>query len=324
MNRSQYYNYIEEKLNIQAIRIISRGKLNILDLNIHSENLYVYLLNELYDWELENLNALNQNVESIDLIDNINKIFIQVSATKTTNKINSALSKGTISDYKGYTFKFISIAHDADNLREKTFENPHGITFNPKSDIIDKKSILNKILGLNIDKQKKVYELVKKELGREIDIIKLDSNLAVIINILSKQDLSDIDISVEINRFDIDRKMDYNELSETKMIIEDYAIHYAHVNKKYKEFDSQGVNKSFSVLQSIRKTYIQECVNTTNKADYIFLRVIKKVKEKVIRSANYIEIPIDELDLCVNILVVDSFIRCKIFKNPENYNYAPS
>ena len=324
MNRSQYYNYIEEKLNIQAIRIISRGRLNTLDLNIHSENLYVYLLNELYDWGLENLNASTQNVESIDLIDNINKIFIQVSATKTTDKINSSLKKDKISNYKNYTFKFISIAHDADDLRKKIFDNPHNISFNPKNDIIDKKSILNKILGLNIDKQKRVYELVKKELGNEIDIIKLDSNLAVIINILSKQDLSDIGISVKVNSFDIDRKMDYNELNETKMIIEDYAVHYAHVNKKYKEFDLQGVNKSFSVLQSIRKTYIQECVNTTNKADYIFLQVIKKVKEKVIRSANYIEIPIDELDLCVNILVVDSFIRCKIFKNPENYNYAPS
>jgi len=30
----------------------------------------------------------------------------------------------------------------------------------------------------------------------------------------------------------------------------------------------------------------------------------------------------NELELCINILIVDAFIRCKIFENPERYNYA--
>jgi hypothetical protein len=33
-------------------------------------------------------------------------------------------------------------------------------------------------------------------------------------------------------------------------------------------------------------------------------------------------IPQEEMEMCVGILVVDAFIRCKIFKNPNNYNYA--
>ncbi len=32
----------------------------------------------------------------------------------------------------------------------------------------------------------------------------------------------------------------------------------------------------------------------------------------------------DELELGVDIMPVDAFIRCKIFENPENYNYANS
>jgi len=39
-------------------------------------------------------------------------------------------------------------------------------------------------------------------------------------------------------------------------------------------------------------------------------------------SKNYIEIPYEELEFCVGIIVVDAFIRCKIFKNPEGYNYV--
>lgn len=36
MNRSEYFNYIEKKLNILSYRIKNRGKINLLDLNIYS------------------------------------------------------------------------------------------------------------------------------------------------------------------------------------------------------------------------------------------------------------------------------------------------
>ncbi len=47
MNRSIYYNYIEDKLFTLSKRVKSRGKLNILDLHIHLENFYLNLLNKL-------------------------------------------------------------------------------------------------------------------------------------------------------------------------------------------------------------------------------------------------------------------------------------
>lgn len=56
--------------------------------------------------------------------------------------------------------------------------------------------------------------------------------------------------------------------------------------------------------------------------DQLFFEVISKVQEKVLNSSNYSSIPFDELELCVNILVVDAFVRCKIFENPDSYNYA--
>ncbi|WP_158247792.1 SMEK domain-containing protein, partial [Pseudomonas sp. FW215-T2] len=40
MNRQTYCNYVEEQLSQLAYRIEVRSKLNILDLNIHSENFY--------------------------------------------------------------------------------------------------------------------------------------------------------------------------------------------------------------------------------------------------------------------------------------------
>jgi hypothetical protein len=320
MNRSIYFNYIEEKLNSLSTSIQSRGKLNILDLHLHSENFYLHFFNELYGWNLYNLNKKIQNVEAIDLVDDPNKLLIQVSATSTKQKIESTLKKDIIKKYNSYTFKFISISKDADNLRKMKFANPYNITFNPIKDIYDTTSILSDILSLNIDIQKRIYNFIKKELGGELDIVKLDSNLATIIDILSKEDWNIHDPIESINSYEIDRKIKFNNLDVVKDIIDDYKIHHSRVDKKYTEFDKMGKNKSNSVLGTIRNEYIK--AKKTLSDDDLFFYVLEKIKEKVIHSANYKLLPVDELDICINILAVDAFIRCKIFENPEDYNYA--
>jgi len=320
VNRPDYFNVIEERLSLLALRITNRGKLNILDYHGHSENFYQYFLNEVYGWAVINENDNKQNVEAIDLIDHVNKFVIQVSSTASKQKIESSLSKKLIESYKSYTFKFVSIAKDADDLRKDTFKNPHGINFIPSSEIIDIKSILTRIRGMHIDDQKRIYNFVKKELVAEIDPMKLESNLAAVINILSKEDWDKSEPVSEINTFEIDRKISHNNLNAAKSIIEDYMVHYGRLDKIYTEFDSQGSNKSKSVLSTIRQDYLKLISNLTD--DQLFFEVIFKVQDKILNSSNYTSIPIDELELCVNILVVDAFIRCKIFENPNNYNYA--
>ena len=47
MNRSKYFDYIEEKLTVLAIRIEKRGKLNILNLHVHSENFYLQFIKKM-------------------------------------------------------------------------------------------------------------------------------------------------------------------------------------------------------------------------------------------------------------------------------------
>jgi len=44
--------------------------------------------------------------------------------------------------------------------------------------------------------------------------------------------------------------------------------------------------------------------------------VIERVIARIHESANYLSMPREELELCVQVLVVDAFIRCKIFANP--------
>ena len=324
MNRQTYYNYINEKLMVLFYRVKQNGKLNLLDLNVHSENFFAELFNVVFKCSLINMNAIDQNVESIDLIDHNNKIIMQVSSTSSKRKIETTLNKNSLEQYckLGYRIQFIFIVDTAKNLIGKTYKNPFNIRFDSEEDIFDLNSIIKKIANMEIDDQKLVYDFIKKELGEEPDIVKVDSNLATIINILAEEDFSDIDNSIDHKKFNIDKKIEYNNLQTVKEIIYDYKIFYSKIDEKYKEFDKQGKNKSFSVFQTIRKEYIQLITNSEYTEDQLFLIIMEKLMTLIQNSKNYLEIPYEELEMCVGMVVVDAFIRCKIFKNPEGYNHV--
>lgn len=323
MNRTMYFPYIRNKLVALATEIELGGKLNVLDLHAHSESFYLHLLNELFNWKLENINKIKHNVEAIDLISHSpEKIVIQVSATCTKNKIESALGKNIIKDHSTYCFKFVSISKDASKLRENKYLNPHGIVFDPVVDIYDINSLLSCVLSLKVEHQKKIYELIKSELGSEIDSERLDSNLSAIINLLSEENLDEIDKTSTVDSFEIDRKIAFNNLDTAKLIINDYNIYHSKLDKIYSEFDTFGVNKSSTVLATIRREYAKNL--NIKKDDELFYLILDNIQEKIIKSTNFIKIPLDLLEVCVNILVVDAFIRCKIFENPKNYKYVTS
>ena len=317
MNRTRYYNYIEEKLNFLAYRIEKRGKINLLDLNIHSETFFAELFNILYDYNLVNLNCIKQNAEGIDLVDTKNKIIIQVSATCTKEKIENSLNKGIYLFYKDYNFKFISISKEVSNkLRITEFENPYNLIFDSQKDILDSTTLLRYILNLEIDKQKILFEFIKKELGEEISTIKVDSNLATIINILAEEDLDFKNTEINTTVFVIEEKINYNNLNGVRELIDDYKIFSVKLNQKYTEFDRGGRNKSTSILQIIRKQYVK-LKNEKKNSEEIFYGVVENIMKIIEESANYKKLPFEELEMCVDILVVDAFMRCKIFENPE-------
>ena len=317
MNRTRYYNYIEEKLNFLAYRIEKRGKINLLDLNIHSETFFAELFNILYDYNLVNLNFIKQNSEGIDLVDTRNKIIIQVSATCTKEKIENSLNKGIYLFYKDYNFKFISISKEVSNkLRITEFENPYNLIFDSQKDILDSTTLLRYILNLEIDKQKILFEFIKKELGEEISTVKVDSNLAEIIDVLAKEDLDLKSAKINTTVFVIEEKINYNNLNGVKELIDDYKIFSVKLDQKYTEFDREGINRSTSILQIIRRQYIK-LKNEKKDSEEIFYGVVENIIKIIEESANYKKLPFEELEMCVDILVVDAFMRCKIFENPK-------
>lgn len=303
------------------MRIEIRGGLNILDLHIHSEDFYPRLLNLIFGWGLANINATVQNVAGIDLIDVKGRIVAQVSATGTKQKINAALAK-ELAAYTGHAFKFICITKAAPQLRSHTYENPHALAFAPATDIHDCQSLLATIKTLPIDKIEAVCDFLRKEIKVEADPAKVESNLAAIVKSINEHDWKAATGVIETIPFEIEGKIGFNQLDKARVLIDDYKLHHHRLAKIYAEYDRQGRNKSLSILDAIRADFLG--LDATLTADEKFFRTIGLARERIRRSLNAPDIAEEELELAVGILIVDAFIRCKIFKNPATASHAHS
>lgn len=325
MNRQMYFNYIAEKIEILAWRIKTGGKLNLLDLNIHSETFFRDFLNILYNYNLQPSNVGKANYEAIDLIDEETKLVVQVTSTATTTKINSTLEKKKTKELAelDYNMKFLFIADDAKKLRDKTYINGYKIKFNPSIDILDKVTILESVSQLPIDKLTIVYDSMQKEFGERPSIVKLSSNLAAIVNYLAKENLDNVSNNIQLNDYGIEEKIDFNDLSEIKeSTFDEYKVYYGILDRIYEEFIREGTNKTVSVFRKITSFYEKEMVVKDLSSVEKFFNIIGKVEEYVMKSDLLNNIPEEEIDMCVRIIVVDAFIRCKIFRNPRGYTHV--
>jgi len=166
MQRKEYYDGIEMRLNWLVERTNSRAKQNILDLNIHAETFFEKLLNIIYDLCLENLNKVSKNAKGVDLIDRNNKIAFQVTSTATPTKINNSIKK-LGKDYQGYTLKFMFIGNGIHSkLSKKSYNDNSYVNFDPANDILDVTTLLSEIIHTNdIHKIEKIYTLCESEIS---------------------------------------------------------------------------------------------------------------------------------------------------------------
>ena len=326
VDRQKYYNYISEKIEVLSNRIKSNGKLNLLDLNIHSETFYRDLLNIVYNYKLQPSNVGKANAEAIDLIDEEQKIVVQVSSTVSPRKINTTLSKVKIKELSehDYKIKFIFIADEAKSLRGKSYINNYNINFDSTNDILDKVTICEKISQLSIDKLTAVYDFIQKEFGEQPTTLKLSSNLAIIVNFLSKENLHEVSNKIQLNDYGIEEKIIFNELNDIKeSTFDEYKIYYGILDRIYEEFIREGTNKTLSVFRKITSFYEKEIPNRELTNVEKFFNIIGKVQDYVCENEVISLIAAEEeIDMCIRIIVVDAFIRCKIFKNPRGYSHV--
>jgi hypothetical protein len=103
-DRKIAFDNISRVLAITKLDIEHHQAINDLSLNIHGENYFRDVFNYVYDRNFENANFGCSNAEYIDLIDFENKEIIQITTTRTKEKILHSLKALTKPEYKEYKF----------------------------------------------------------------------------------------------------------------------------------------------------------------------------------------------------------------------------
>lgn len=312
LQKETYIRDILDRLSGFAYNVELRGLLNLLDLHVISEDFYVGLLNLVCGWNLRNANSLQQNAPGIDLVDDSNHILVQVTASCTKRKIDHSLEE--ISEkYTGYHFYFAPIVLDAKKQRKYEYAPLHDVVFNPKTDILDIHFIVDRIKGMtDIEKVGTIAMYVRNNIRHDTpSSVQLMSGLNDIICLLAKDSLNESEFDTA--DFEIEAKISFNKLSMyAKDIIDQYKIYYVNVQDIYKEYARQGKTKSMAVLQKLHKIYIS--LKPQASGDALFMAMEKEIIKQIDHSNS--KLTEEQLEMCVDILMVHAFVECKIFEKP--------
>lgn len=319
MNRNIYVTKIKTLIDILKVEIKDSGKLNLLDINVHVEDFFRDLLNLIYGWQLQNMNQRNLNAAGGDLWYDDDKIVIQVSSTTTKDKIQSSIDKLSAEQFAGYRFKFLRIDGDVIKLRKESYNTHNDIVFNPSEDIIDISTLLKDITHLDIDCLRRVYELCGKEIV-PLDTPKVtETDLAIVVKALATNVKDWLKERRPIG-FDIEKKIDFNHLEGKRRLINDYKLYIGKLNAVYGEFVDNATDYSFIILQTLSDMYSDYLGQFESNA--LFDKIVDNARELALKSKSAKDIPVDRVNVCINVIVVDAFIRCRIFEDPEGYSYV--
>ena len=315
MKRNELLSKISDMLLLIGRSIEQLGSMNLNNDAVLAENTFKDLLNVIYKASFVNANSIKHNMPGIDLIDWDRKILVQISKECTRSKIQESLDKIPKDYIDGYSFWFLSISKPAKRLRGLKYNAPVGIKFAVDTDAIkDSESLLSDMQGLGVEE----LENILKILNSEFSLLSLEerktSGLAIVIQYLSQEPYSYDD---EINSipFEIDQKIKLNNLKELYDDFLNFVSNRDIVQKVYDTYDLEGKNKSLAVLHAIRKVYLE--LSEKESGLPLFRSISRQLYKKVADCPELKTFHREEIELYIDIIMYDAFIKCKIFKRPE-------
>lgn len=155
------------------VQIKRAAAMSRTDLNKAAETILIPLLNEVYGWNLENINYAenDNNYPGIDLADEAAGISIQVTATPDLKKIKHTLEQFTKhNQYLKYKRLIIYILKEKQNSYSKTAIQgivQNKFSFDSQKDIWDDRNILKEVSNFPIDRALRVQEILEAYFGED-------------------------------------------------------------------------------------------------------------------------------------------------------------
>lgn len=207
------------KLSLIRVNAELLNSLHLFDINIFAENFFNNLFSIVRNATYENLNLYNFNTKTIDIVDNINKITIQITSENNNKKITDTFKKFKETEYykNGYQIQIFVILEKKKNSAndyvfyiEDLIKEIYKLPYSHKNKINE---FLNESINLSIsyainDKTdfnnpkrtynlKKIFEVLNFNYNVQEDI----SNLEVINKYINRLCLVDYKTRCYFNKF---------------------------------------------------------------------------------------------------------------------------
>jgi len=309
--------YIRDRLSFIESKVKNDTKQKLYDINKTAEDIFMYLLNDVYGWQLVNANDIKPNFPAIDLIDTTNEIVIQVTSSMDDAKVVSTIEKfakfaddsykdGAYKQYADYDLKMFYIKEKPDKFSKSTqtkIEN-QGMSADDFLGIED----INTEVSANPDIAHNIFRLLCKLFHDKV----CDFDISLKVSKLLDKELTDIEIKSLLDAYrktvkyrmngyltytisyhiKIDEHESYLKSLFWKLILEDTFKTF---------FLDMKVNQVNSILFKMRCIYVEEHSVYCQKNNIYLssLPIYSKgiMLDKLILSDAYIE----NLGACINL-----------------------
>lgn len=149
VKRSGSLHKIAEKLSLIENYVIFVNKLGHYDINRDFEYFFIFILNQVYNYNLVNMNDIQSNYPAIDLGDINSRVCIQVTSENTNSKYKATLEKFLENDLDRFYDKIVFLLISNKPKCSITSKNL-------KTEVIDMRDLFNDISKLS---DEKIYSL---------------------------------------------------------------------------------------------------------------------------------------------------------------------
>lgn len=130
-----------------------------------------------------------------------------------------------------------------------------------------------------------------------------------------------LDTSFDTLPADIEKKIEFNQLSGWDEQVRFYAPYCRHLNRIYQEFDGQGRIVSTKVLQWLNKQYL--LLKDQYQGDALFTQIYQ-LANQTIENDPAMQTPdqagkiyLEDISFNLTIVLVDAFMKCFIMNKPR-------
>lgn len=311
--RERYCIDIENALTGLRERLEIRAAGNLTDMHIYAESIITSVLNPTFDLNLKNANTISPNAPGIDLVDDQRETIIQVSTDSSRDKIQSSLNKRKLAEYSGYHLMFVFLVPRHGRYLNKPFDNPHKVSFDINEDVFDLGGLMSRIRALPISSLKVAHDNLTREIHLyHANPAKLTRGLSDIVRALMSVN-PEVRQNQQLVTFRIDEKIERNSLVRSKDDIQYLSALTYPLDGIYDEYEREGIGRSRSVFRHLQTACKDEGLSPDETYDTIIHVVVKELCEDG-RLADY---TYEDVEFYVAVVVVDAFMRCKIFDGPS-------